>query len=194
MDKEESFRNSTCEDQINMAERELSAFIRAVTELFGPEQARLSIEDWLNQSELMDSPHRATRKEWRAAAMAASARLANRETLALDHRAIAKSTDTKVSPILWSNCFASALNSLQFTGDDFFAGKDSCSIMLEVSNSALGSGRGRALTDDVVDFFLPFLTNGKVTRDNVGPHTDLLTSFPYVGSPHKIRSAERAAA
>jgi hypothetical protein len=27
MDKEESFCNSTCEDQINMAERELSAFI-----------------------------------------------------------------------------------------------------------------------------------------------------------------------
>ena len=41
MDKEEPFCNSTCEDQINMAERELSAFIRAVTELFGPEQARL---------------------------------------------------------------------------------------------------------------------------------------------------------
>ena len=53
---------------------------------------------------------------------------------------------------------------------------------------------GRALTDDVVDFFLPLLTNGKVTRDNVGPHTDLLTSFPYVGSPHKNRSAERVAA
>jgi hypothetical protein len=53
---------------------------------------------------------------------------------------------------------------------------------------------GRALTDDVVDFFLPLLTNKKVTRDNVGPHTDLLTSFPYVGSPHKIRSAEQVAA
>jgi len=180
-----------------------------------------------------------------------------------------------------------ALNNLQFTGDDFFADKDVCSIALEVPNSALGSGKmglwhrtvdgaggkwvqadrgarsnqtpflageqnaaylaaepaedarfvplfahalehtggytpaeatrvagtllpdvlhyyprrpaaypdnGRALTDDVVDFFLPLLTNGKVTRDNVGPHTDLLTSFPYVGSPHKIRFAERVAA
>ena len=55
MDKEESFRNSTCEGQINMAERELSAFIRAVTELFGPEHARLSTEDWLDESELMDT-------------------------------------------------------------------------------------------------------------------------------------------
>ena len=109
MDKEESFCNSTCEDQIDMAGRELSAFIRAVTELFGSEEARLSTKDWLDESELMDSPHRATRKEWRAVTIAASARLANRETLALDHRAIAKSTDTKVSPILSSNYFASAL-------------------------------------------------------------------------------------
>ena len=53
---------------------------------------------------------------------------------------------------------------------------------------------GRALTDDVVDFFLPLLTNGKVTRDKVGPHKDLLTSFPYVGAPHKARSAQRVAA
>jgi len=180
-----------------------------------------------------------------------------------------------------------ALNNLQFTGVDFFAEADVCSIVLEVPNSALGpkkmdlwartldgaSGKwvqadrgarsnqtpflageqnaaylaaqpaddarfvpvfahalehtggytpaeatrvagtllpdvlhydptrpasypdnGRALTDDVVDFFLPLLTNGKVARDNVGPHKDLITSFPYVGSPHKIRSAERVAA
>ncbi len=53
---------------------------------------------------------------------------------------------------------------------------------------------GRALTDDVVDFFLPLLTNGKVTQDKVGPHKDLLTSFPYVGPPHKARSAGKVAA
>ncbi len=53
---------------------------------------------------------------------------------------------------------------------------------------------GRALTDDVVDFFLPLLTNGKVTQDNVGPHKDLLASFPYVGPPHKARSAGKVAA
>jgi hypothetical protein len=32
-----------------------------------------------------------------------------------------------------------ALNNLQFTGDDFFADKDVCSIVLEVPNSALGN-------------------------------------------------------
>jgi hypothetical protein len=109
MDKEESFCNSTCEDQINMADRELSAFIRAVTELFGPEQARLSTEDWLDESELMDRPPRATSRDWRAVTVAASARLANRVTGARDRRTPASSTDPKVSPILSSNCFASAL-------------------------------------------------------------------------------------
>jgi hypothetical protein len=53
---------------------------------------------------------------------------------------------------------------------------------------------GRALTDDVVDFFLPLLTNGKVTQDMVGPHKDLLATFPYVGVPHKARSVGRVAA
>jgi hypothetical protein len=180
-----------------------------------------------------------------------------------------------------------AVNNLQFTGDDFFTGKDVCSIVLEVPNSALGSGKvglwhrtldgttgkwiqadrgarpsqavflpgdhqsaylsatpaddaqfvavfahslehtggytpeqaarvaksllpdlllydstcpaaypsnGRALTDDVMDHFISVITNGKVTRDNVGPHKDLLADFPYVGQPHKARSAERVAA
>src|SRR6202167_1729010 len=34
-----------------------------------------------------------------------------------------------------------ALNNLQFTGDDFFAEKDVCSIVLEVPNSVLASGK-----------------------------------------------------
>jgi hypothetical protein len=43
---------------------------------------------------------------------------------------------------------------------------------------------GRTLTDDVVDVFLSMYTNGKVTRDKVGPHSDLLDGFPYLGPPH----------
>jgi hypothetical protein len=53
---------------------------------------------------------------------------------------------------------------------------------------------GRRLTDDVVDFFLPILSNGKVKGDGVEPHKDLLTEFPYVGAPHKARSAGLVAA
>lgn len=180
-----------------------------------------------------------------------------------------------------------ALNNFQFTGDDFFAHADVCSIILEVPNAALGSnkiglwhrtldgatgkwiqadrgalpsqsvfltgdrkadylagepaddarfvpvfahslehtggytpaeatrvaqtllpdilsydptrpasypGNGRTLTDDAIDVFLSLLTNGKVTRDNVGPHKDLLANFPYLGQPHKARSAELVAA
>lgn len=109
MDKEKSFSNSTCEGHIKMAERELSAFILAVTELFGPEQARLSTEDWLDELELMDSPHRTTTRDWRAVTVAASARLANRVTGARDRRTPASSTDSKLSKILSSNCFACAL-------------------------------------------------------------------------------------
>jgi hypothetical protein len=46
---------------------------------------------------------------------------------------------------------------------------------------------GRTLTDDVMDGFISILTNGKVTSDGVGPHKDLLDTFPYVGPPHKGR-------
>jgi hypothetical protein len=175
-----------------------------------------------------------------------------------------------------------ALAGLKFTGNDFFADKDVCSIALEVPNAALGSGsvglwmrvlvpaddapqrwiqverggrpqlavflasaardafhaaepagdarfvavyahalehaggyapddarraaekllpdilrydpsrpasypdNGRALTDDVVAFFLPIFTAGKVKDDMVGPHRDLLDEFPYVGPPHRL--------
>jgi hypothetical protein len=176
-----------------------------------------------------------------------------------------------------------AINNLQFTGDDYFAETDVCSIVLEVPNADLGRKKiglwartlanvdgkwvqaergarpiqtvflagdekgayyavepaddarfvavyahslehtggytpqeamrvaatllpdilfydptqpasypdnGRALLDDVSDGVISILTNGKVTTDNVGPHSDLLASFPYVGPPHKDRSAE----
>jgi hypothetical protein len=173
-----------------------------------------------------------------------------------------------------------ALNNFQFTGEDFFADKDICGIVLEVSNSVLGSKKiglwartliradaaggtwvqaergarpqqtnfltgeqndayragepaddasfvavfahslehtggytpeeakqvaatllpdlllydptrpasfpenGRALGDDAADVLLAILTNGKITKDDVGPHGDLLAEFPYLGLPH----------
>ena len=170
-----------------------------------------------------------------------------------------------------------ALNDLKFTGKDFFTDKDVCSIVVEVPNSALGTGElgvwarvllcdggswaqvdragrpaqgiflvgdhraeymaaepaddsrfipvfahslqhsggynekealrvasallpdilrfdptrpasfpgnGRKLTDDALDHFLSILTDGKVASDGVGPHSDLLAEFPYLGPPH----------
>ena len=75
MNTEEPFSDSIYEEQTHLAERELSAFIRAVTELYGPEHAKISEKDWLDESELMDSPPLSTNREWRAVTIAASARL-----------------------------------------------------------------------------------------------------------------------
>jgi hypothetical protein len=45
---------------------------------------------------------------------------------------------------------------------------------------------GRGLAEDVIDHFLNLFTNGKVIADGVGPNTDLLSEFPYLGPPHKV--------
>ena len=59
------------------AERELSAFFNAVTELFGPEQATLAAKDWLQHLDAMtDLP--ASPRDWRLVSIEASARLARR--------------------------------------------------------------------------------------------------------------------
>jgi hypothetical protein len=78
MNEHDSFSDSIYEEQVHLAERELSSFIAAVTKLYGPEQARLSAEDWLDESELMDSSPRSEARNWRAVTIAASARLADR--------------------------------------------------------------------------------------------------------------------
>jgi hypothetical protein len=43
---------------------------------------------------------------------------------------------------------------------------------------------GRRLQDDTVDFMLNQLTDGQKPSDYVGPHTDYLGVFPYLGAPH----------
>jgi len=43
---------------------------------------------------------------------------------------------------------------------------------------------GRRLQDDVIDISLNLVTNGGLTGDGVGPHTDYLSDFPYLGQPH----------
>ena len=68
----------TFAELMTMAERELGAFISAVTELFGSEQARLAAEDWLDELVLMEALPGLTSRDWRLITIAASARLANR--------------------------------------------------------------------------------------------------------------------
>jgi hypothetical protein len=58
-----------------LAEKELSAFISAVHKLFGPEQARQSALDWIEELERMDWPSGESIPDFRRATMGASARL-----------------------------------------------------------------------------------------------------------------------
>jgi len=63
LDKRKLSRNSETDryiqlanDFIVLAEKEMSAFIRAVQKLFGAEQARKSALHWIEELELMDWP------------------------------------------------------------------------------------------------------------------------------------------
>jgi hypothetical protein len=59
------------------AEQELTAFFRAVMNLFGPELAELSADDWLNELTTTEALPSST-SEWRGITLKASTRLAAR--------------------------------------------------------------------------------------------------------------------
>ena len=59
-----------------LAEKELSAFTRAVDKLFGAEQAQQSARHWIEELEPMDWPSGESIPDWRRATVGASARLA----------------------------------------------------------------------------------------------------------------------
>jgi len=67
--------NSIDIEQEQREEQELSAFTCAVTQLFGQEQARLSERDWLDESDLIDSPPFSAVRNLRAVTIAALFRL-----------------------------------------------------------------------------------------------------------------------
>ena len=77
------------------AERELGAFLAAVTELFGADRARHAAEDWLDELELQETFSGDI--DWRPITVAAAIRLAQRMHGAAD-------VDTRVSPRPSSNC------------------------------------------------------------------------------------------
>jgi hypothetical protein len=55
MDAETDRCNQLASDFLILAEKELSAFIRAVDQLFGAEQARQSALDWIERHALRNS-------------------------------------------------------------------------------------------------------------------------------------------
>jgi hypothetical protein len=68
-----------CGDLMTMAERELAAFVGAVTGLFGSEHAKASSEDWLHELmaiNINDLP--VSTRQWRLLSVKVSARLASR--------------------------------------------------------------------------------------------------------------------
>ena len=105
----ESFSDSVYEGEERMAELELSAFVDAVTELFGSEQARISARDWLDESDLMDSPPLSTIRDWRAVTVAASARLARRLSGEHQPSTSSSSREAKILSMPLSSNFVSKL-------------------------------------------------------------------------------------
>jgi Domain of unknown function (DUF4331) len=47
---------------------------------------------------------------------------------------------------------------------------------------------GRVFTDDVINYRIAFLTKNQCPPTGLKPHTDILTEFPYIGTPHSKRS------
>lgn len=43
---------------------------------------------------------------------------------------------------------------------------------------------GRIMTDDVFSARMTFMVHGQATRQNVGPHDDLMATFPFLGKPN----------
>jgi hypothetical protein len=72
-----NYSKTSCGKFLTPGERELSAFIKAVSQIFGVEQAQISAEDWLAQLvEINELP--ASTREWRLITAKASMQLANR--------------------------------------------------------------------------------------------------------------------
>jgi hypothetical protein len=63
--------------QLALAERELSAFVSAVHQLFGAEQAWRAADSWIEELEQADWPSEAPVIDWRKVTIAAAGRLAD---------------------------------------------------------------------------------------------------------------------
>ena len=81
--------HSTLACQMDTAKCELGAFLHVVSELYGPEEAELSVQDWLDELELLDCMPEPTRGDWRLISIAAASRLAERVSKQAHEKAIA---------------------------------------------------------------------------------------------------------
>ena len=75
--KPSKYPDTECTELMVSAERELAAFFRAVKELFGPEQAEHSAQDWLRELEAKKTLP-ASGREWRSITTTVARQLARR--------------------------------------------------------------------------------------------------------------------
>ena len=110
MNEKELFSYQIYEEETHLAERELATFIMAVTERLGLEEAGAAMADWLDESDLTDTPPLSISRNWHSISIAASARLPNQADVP-QHRqtSLPAYPDTKVSFIPSFNCFTSTL-------------------------------------------------------------------------------------
>ena len=73
---------TNCAELMITGERELAAFLSAVTELHGTEQAEMAAEIWLDELEMMNRLPGCASRDWRNLTVASLARLANHLTVA----------------------------------------------------------------------------------------------------------------
>jgi hypothetical protein len=110
MNEKELFSYQIYEEETHLAERELAAFIMAATERLGLEQAGAAMADWLDESDLADTPPLSISRNWHSVSIAASARLPHQANVRQRRQtSLPASTDTKVSFIPSFNCFTSTL-------------------------------------------------------------------------------------
>ena len=68
----------TFASQMDLAQRELGAFLYAVSESHGPEEADIAAQDWLDELKLLDCVPEPTPRDWRLVTIAAAGRLSKR--------------------------------------------------------------------------------------------------------------------
>jgi|HubBroStandDraft_1064217.scaffolds.fasta_scaffold39426_2 hypothetical protein len=78
VDAKRNNRREAEEALLAMAEKELSAFARAVKDCFGPGEARHGFDCWMQELEAIDWPISGTTPDWRRVTIAAATRLAPR--------------------------------------------------------------------------------------------------------------------
>ena len=96
----ETRSSNSIQDVKQAAERELGAFLAAIGELFGAEEARRAAKDWLDELELQETS--GGDLNWRAITVSTTIRLVQRANGHAD-------VDTRVSPQLSSSSFRDQL-------------------------------------------------------------------------------------